>query len=184
MDINSKKAVRKFILAKRDQCKAEDRICWDEAIFNKFVNSEYYKKNKVIFIFVNFRSEVDTHKIINKALEDGKTICVPKIISKEDGMRAYRIKGFQDMEPGYYGILEPSEECEEISIKDIELMVMPGAAFDRNGGRIGYGGGFYDRFLTKVEGNVKKIALAYELQVLDSVPMETNDIRIDNIVTN
>ena len=182
--MNSKKDVRKFILDKRDHCSAEDRLRWDEAIYNKFIKSEDYKKAKVIFIFVSFRSEVDTHKIINKAIEDGKTICVPKVVSKQDGMRVFRINGLGDMEPGYYGILEPSEKCDEIPIKDIDLITIPGAAFDRKGGRIGYGGGFYDRFLTKIPGNVKKIALAYEIQVLNSVPMNENDIRIDGIITN
>lgn len=184
MDMSSKNALRKFILAKRDQSIAEDRANWDEEILNRFTTSEYYKKSKVIFIFVSFRSEVDTHKIIKKAIEDGKIICVPKVISKEHGMKVYRIKSLEDLVAGYYGILEPSEKCEEVSINDIELAVMPGAAFDREGGRIGYGGGFYDRFLTKVQGNIKKIALAYKLQIIEAVPMEENDIRIDDIITN
>ena len=184
MNINSKNALRKFILAKRDQYCIEDRRNWDEIIYNKFISSDYYKKSKVIFIFVSFRSEVNTHKIIIKAIEDGKTICVPRIVSKEQGMKVYRIKGLEELETGYYGVLEPSEKCEEISIKDIDLVIMPGAAFDRNGGRLGYGGGFYDRFLSKAQENLKKIALAYEFQILESVPMEGTDIRIDDVITN
>jgi len=184
MDFNCKKQVRKYMLDKRDKCNNQKRSGWDSIIFNKFISSEYYKSAKLIFIFVSFRSEVDTLSIIKKAIEDGKTICVPKVISKEEGMKVFKISGLDDLESGYYEILEPLKKCEEISIKDIDLVVMPGAAFDLEGGRIGYGGGFYDRFLLKIDDNVKKLALAYKFQVLDSVPMDENDIRADMIITD
>lgn len=179
-----KKDIRKNTLLKRDNISESIKSEWDGIIFEKLISSSFYKNSKDIFVFVSFRSEVDTHKIIKNALMDGKNIYVPKVISKDEGMKAYKIKSLEDMEVGYYGILEPKSCCQEISPNFIDLVIIPGAAFDKNGGRIGYGGGYYDRFLPLLRGSVKKIAIAYKLQVIDSVPMEEKDIRVDEIITN
>jgi len=184
MDFESKQEVRKYILEMRDRQRREDRARWDDVIFSKFIDSEYYKNSEVIFIFVSFRSEVDTHRIIKKALEDGKTICVPRVISKNDGMKAFRINSIEELKKGSFGVLEPSADCKEVPGAEIDLVVMPGAAFDKNGGRIGYGGGFYDRFLSGLRHNAKKIALAYDFQILKHVPMDEHDIKPDGIITN
>ncbi|HEY5575510.1 MAG TPA: 5-formyltetrahydrofolate cyclo-ligase [Clostridiaceae bacterium] len=179
-----KKELRKKMLEMRDQQKPADRALWDDIIYNKFTGSEYYRDASVIFIFVSFRSEVDTHRIIRKALEDGKVVGVPRVLSKKEGIKVFRIDSMSDLETGYFGVLEPKEGCPEIPAEDIELIVMPGAAFDREGGRIGYGGGFYDRYLAEAGRAVGKIALAYRFQVMDKVPMDENDMRVDSIITN
>lgn len=182
--MEDKKAIRKHILNKRDGLTEADRAQWDKDIFQKFISSNHYKNAKNIFIFVSFKSEVNTREIIKKAFKDGKRISVPKVISKEEGMKAYVIKGFQDLELSNYGILEPKDTCMEMDVNKIDLVVMPGAAFDNKGGRIGYGGGYYDRFLPKIRKNVKKIALAYKMQLIPIVPMDERDIRVDEIITN
>jgi 5-formyltetrahydrofolate cyclo-ligase len=183
-NIMDKKELRKKILEMRDQQKPADRALWDDIVYNKFIGSEYYRNSKVIFIFVSFRSEVDTHRIIRKALEDGKVVGVPKVVSKKEGMKVFRIDSISDLEAGYFGVLEPKEGCRSIPAEEIDLIVMPGAAFDRVGGRIGYGGGFYDRYLADMGADVKKIALAYRMQVLEKVPMDENDMRVGSIITN
>ena len=179
-----KKELRIKMLKMRDQQKPADRALWDDIIYSKFTGSEYYRDARVIFIFVSFRSEVDTHRIIRKALEDGKTVGVPKVLSKEKGISVCRIESMSDLEEGYFGVLEPKEGCPLIPAEEIDLIALPGAAFDRDGGRIGYGGGFYDKYLSETAAAAKKIALAYKMQVLSSVPMEDTDIRVDDIVTN
>lgn len=183
MENKNKNELREAMLKKRDSQSLEEKARKDAAIFEKFIASEYYNNSKVIFIFVSFRSEVDTHRIIERAINDGKIVCVPKVISRKEGMKAFIINDFKDLKEGYFGILEPSEKCPEIERNKIDIAVMPGAAFDRNGGRIGYGGGFYDRFLKDLE-SIKKIALAYDFQVLEKVPMDENDVRIDGVITN
>ncbi|MBP1743847.1 MAG: 5-formyltetrahydrofolate cyclo-ligase [Firmicutes bacterium] len=179
-----KKEIREKVLQLRDQQKPADRALWDDIIYGKFTGSEDYRDAGVIFIFVSFRSEVDTHRIIRKALEDGKTVVVPKVVSKKEGMKVFRIGSMSDLEAGYFGVLEPKEGCLPIPSEEIDLVVMPGAAFDREGGRIGYGGGFYDRYLSEMGREVRKVALAYRMQVLDKVTMDENDIRVDSIITN
>jgi len=183
MNIKSKKEIRKEILQKRDSINERDRKLMDEEIFNRLVNSDEYKKAKSIFAFVSFKSEVNTHKFIEYALSQGKTIGVPKIRKKEEGMEVFKIHSLSDLESGYFGVMEPIESCEKINKDNIDFILMPGAVFDEKGGRIGYGRGFYDKFLSDVKDSVPKIAIAYELQIIDSVPMEEYDIKIDGIIT-
>jgi len=184
MDLQNKKDIRKFILEQREKIDDNIRSEWDKNIFDLFINSELYKKAKVIFVFVSFKSEVNTHQIIETALKDSKTIYVPKIQLKEKGMEIFEINSLEQLKLGYFNILEPQEGCLSAPMDSIDLILMPGVAFDRRGGRVGYGKGFYDRFLRNMIKTVNKIALAYDLQILDKVPMDEFDVRIDGIITN
>ncbi|WP_125153813.1 5-formyltetrahydrofolate cyclo-ligase [Clostridium rectalis] len=179
-----KKSLRKQVLEKRDALTYKERGYLDKEIFNKLIQSNFYKNSNCIFVFVSYKTEVDTHLIIKKALQDGKTVCVPKVISKEKGMVAVKIKDFSELLVSTYGILEPKICNNLVNPKEIDLVLLPGAVFDGNGGRIGYGGGFYDRFLVNVKPSVSKIGLAYKIQVVKKVPMDELDIRIDGIITN
>lgn len=183
MDIQEKKNIRNQILQHRESLDLYTRSQWDESIYNKLINSEAYKRANTIFAFVSFKSEVDTHKIIRYALEDGKTICVPRIESKQKGLEIFKIEDFEQLKKGYFGILEPVESCPEADSKELDLILMPGVAFDRQGGRLGYGAAFYDRFLSKLDKKVDKIALAYHFQILDNIPMDEHDVRIDGVIT-
>jgi 5-formyltetrahydrofolate cyclo-ligase len=156
----------------------------DIKIFNRIVNSNFYKKANCIFTFVSFGSEIDTHVLIELAIGERKTVCVPKVISKEAGMKAVRINSFVELKPGRFGILEPGESCPEVPKQDIDLVLVPGLAFDRKGGRIGYGAGFYDRFLMDCRKTTLKVGVAYDFQVLSKVPTDELDVRLDAIVTN
>lgn len=184
MDLKNKKDIRRFILEQRDKLEPDIKKELDKKIFSELIDSEAYKNASVIFVFVSFKSEVDTHEIIKQALKDSKTICVPKINTKEREMEIFKINSLGELKEGYYGILEPGEDCPSVNSNDIDLVLMPGAAFDRQGGRIGYGGGFYDRFLSRMNKKVDKIALAFDFQILDRVPMDEFDVRVDGIVTN
>ncbi|WP_291579027.1 5-formyltetrahydrofolate cyclo-ligase [Clostridium sp. UBA6640] len=183
MNRKSKKEIRKEILQKRDLICEEDKKLIDEEVFNRLISSDEYKKANTIFAFVSFKSEVDTYKFIEHALSQGKTVGVPKVIKEEKYMDVFKINFLSDLESGYFGVMEPSESCEKINKDNIDFILMPGAVFDEKGGRIGYGGGFYDKFLSDVKDSVPKIAIAYELQIIDSVPMEEYDIKIDGIIT-
>lgn len=184
MGFQSKSDIRKQIIEYRDSIDLKVRRQWDENIFNKLINSEVFEKAQTIFAFVSFRSEVDTHKIISHAIKEGKTVCVPKIESKQKGIEIFKIGSFDQLKEGYFGILEPDESCPLADRENIDIILMPGVAFDRQGGRIGYGAGFYDRFLTNMKKRVDKIALAYDLQLIDIIPMDEHDVRIDGVITD
>lgn len=182
--MESKRGIRKMIKERRALLTEAERENLDSIIFKKVTNSKEYQEAKVIFIFVSYDTELDTHKIIKQALKDGKRVSVPRIISKEEGMDVVEIKGFEDLKPGAYGILEPEDSKFKIDESLIDVSYLPGVAFDRKGGRVGYGGGFYDRFLRKTRKDSLKIALGYSFQVLEEVPMDDNDEFIDGIITD
>lgn len=184
MDLGNKKAIREMVLKKRDELNPNLKEELDNNIFTRLINSNFYKESQSIFSFVSFGSEVDTIRIIGHALKEGRMVCVPKIPSRDKGMEVYSIRGFDELKEGYYKILEPVEGLRKVSGEEIDLILMPGVAFDRQGGRVGYGAGFYDRYLRSMTKNINKIALAYDFQLINRVPTDEFDVSIDGIITD
>ncbi|MCR5607539.1 MAG: 5-formyltetrahydrofolate cyclo-ligase [Lachnospiraceae bacterium] len=184
-DIDSLKlALRKKMINNRDSIIPAIAKSAGIIIEKKFLNSDYYKNCDIILIYVSKGNEADTFFLINKALQDGKKVAVPKVISKGI-MYFYYITSIEQLSPGSMGILEPdSDLCALLDKKDVkinDIFVCPGVAFDKEGSRLGYGGGFYDRYLRMF--NNKKIAFSYEIQILDSIPMGEYDEKVDVIFT-
>ena len=179
-----KSGLRREMIKKRYLISQREREEWDRSILNQVFSSEYYIKSSVIFIYVSYNGEVDTHKLIMHALSDGKIVCVPRVISRSAGMEAVPIKGFDDLVSGAYGILEPQKEIPAASPQSIDFAIVPGVAFSGTGERLGYGGGFYDRYLKLLKPSAVRAALAYSLQIVDNIPMEPQDERVSMIFTN
>ncbi|MDD3224149.1 MAG: 5-formyltetrahydrofolate cyclo-ligase [Clostridium sp.] len=177
----NKKEIRHYILNEKAKLLEDNKKQLDDAIYNNVINCNFFIKSKFIFTYVSFENEVYTHSIIKKALSQGKRICVPKIISKKSGMVACEIKSMQELVEGKYGILEPISDNNKIDSKDIDFALIPGLAFDKDGYRIGYGGGFYDRFLASAD--FYKMGLSYEFQFMNNVPKEDFDEKIDGMIT-
>ena len=131
---------------------------------------------------VSFGSEVNTHEIIKKAIIDKKNIYVPKIDMKKKEMIAVKIHSLIELSVNNYGILEPINVDKDKIANDFDIIVMPGVAFDENGNRIGYGGGYYDKYLEKNIFKAKKVALAYEEQILERIESDFHDIKVDFII--
>lgn len=180
----NKAYIRKIMKEKRDNLCDNKKEKLDSIIFQKVIKSEEYNKAKIIFIFVSYKSEVDTHNIIKYALKDGKLVCVPKVMYKNSYMEAVGIYDFNELKEGAYGILEPQNIDLRVEETSIDICYVPGLAFDKNGGRIGYGGGYYDKFLKKIKNDSKKIGLAYNFQIVDKVPMEEYDIHMDGFISD
>ncbi|MPQ44678.1 5-formyltetrahydrofolate cyclo-ligase [Clostridium tarantellae] len=178
-----KEDLRLYIKKKRNSLKSNDKKILDNKIKINFIESEYFKKSKVIFIYVNMDSEIDTLAIIKEALRVGKKVAVPKVLPGVREMKALEIKSLLDLnESGAFGILEPNINNIDLS-NEIDLVILPGLAFDRDGNRVGYGGGFYDTFLDKhhIEN---RIALCYDFQVVEEIEIEDFDKVINGIITN
>ena len=141
---DDKKVLRKKILTERKNINIVKKEEMDNKILDKFYKSEYYRKSKKIFIYVSFDSEINTKAIINKALMDNKKIYVPRTEFKTRRMDAVEITSLDSLVESEYGILEPSIKESCINPNELDLIVVPGVAFDRQGGRMGYGAGFYD----------------------------------------
>ena len=181
--MEGKKELRSRILNLRDSLPLDLRKKYDEEIYKRVIESEYYKNSKTIFIFVSYKTEVDTRSIIKKALKDGKRIVVPKIKTKKDGILPIAIKDFNELSSGNYGILEPIED-NIIDKEEIDLILAPGVAFDKDGGRLGYGGGFYDRFIGSLNKKIPIVAIGYNVQIVDKVPRDEFDMNVNGIITN
>lgn len=180
----NKKELREHMKELRDSITCEKRARYDEVIYKKVINCEYYTNAKILFSYVSFGSEVCTHKIIEHALANNKTVCVPKVINRTEGMKAVKINSLEELNQGNFGVLEPENLEKSIAPEAIDLILIPGLAFDKFGGRLGYGAGYYDSFLKEVKKDALKIALSYSIQILDKVPMEAHDIFIENLITN
>jgi len=184
--LKDKDKLRKEYMTKRANLQSTIINKSSSIITNK-LDSYIHKNNfKNIMIFVSFRNEIYTHELIKKWLNDGeKNIYVPYIESNIDQMKISQIEDFdKDLEKGVYNILEPIEKVKKESNNyDLDIIVVPGLIFSKNGYRIGYGGGYYDKFLSRVSDKVKKVGIVYSDFVLDDLPVDDYDIPVDLIMT-
>jgi len=179
----NKKEIRKFAEKIRNSIPKEEKKKKDEIIRNQLFKWDLYIKSKYLFCYVSFRSEVDTFEIIDKSISDGKIVAVPKIFPKKKIMKAFIIESIdKSLRPGEYGILEPTDECPEADYDKLDLIIAPGLAFTERGERLGYGGGYYDRFLSEYP-KVPVCALTYESLITNSLPVKENDIAVDYLIT-
>ncbi|MBS4215655.1 MULTISPECIES: 5-formyltetrahydrofolate cyclo-ligase [Neobacillus] len=143
---------------------------------------EDWEQAQVIGITISRTPEVDTYQIIRKAWESGKQVVVPKCYPKEKRLSFRSLTEFSQLESVFYGLLEPNvEQTTEVSPDKIDLLIVPGLAYTRSGFRLGFGGGYYDRFLTGYSGNT--LSLAFEEQLIPEFPVEQYDIPVAKIVT-
>jgi len=174
--------IRREIQKIRDSMPRNDKESKDKKILNFLFNWNIYQEAKTIFCYVSFRSEINTLDIIKDALTRGKRVCVPKVLPEMNLMKPFLIKDpNKDLKKGFYGILEPDEKCPEVNPEEIDLIIVPGLAFTHEGYRIGYGGGFYDRFLSNSESIT--CSLAYDFQLYDELPVKDFDIPVDYLIT-
>ena len=174
-----KKEIRKMVIGLRDLQSVEVKSKYDSIIFSRVLDNKDITGAKTIFIFISFKSEGETIYLIERLLNRGHTVCVPRLEGKD--MKAIEISSLDNLEETKYA-LEP-KTGKEVEIRDIDVILVPGIAFDRKGNRIGYGGGYYDKFMKEIRKDCKKIALAYELQILDTIPVDKWDVKIDSLIT-
>lgn len=182
--MQDKASLRKELLSKRDNIPLVVKKSKDQQIAERLFNLPEFKAATTIFFFASFRSEVDTVAMMERALDENKRIVLPKVEGQNLGL--YEINRLDELIPGYMGIPEPSvlSEDRKIAISDVNAVIIPGAAFDETGNRVGYGGGFYDRLLAGIERDIPIIAPTYEEQIIDVVPIEPHDRKITIILTD
>jgi 5-formyltetrahydrofolate cyclo-ligase len=180
-----KKKLRKEVLSKRDSIIPSERKKKDTLIKQKLFCLPEFKTAKAILFYASFRTEVDTIGMIEESFRMGKSVFVPKVDKIQHRLQLYEIKDLRELSPGYMGIPEPFLPDQRVRvIKDVDLAIVPGACFDRFGNRLGYGAGYYDILLSDVKKKIPFIALAYEEQLIDAIPSEKHDIKVDAIVTD
>jgi 5-formyltetrahydrofolate cyclo-ligase len=147
----------------------------------RFLTSELFARAGVIALYAPVKREVDTSVVMRTALGQGKKILYPVVAG---GMLLFReITGDKDLVPGAFGIAEPGNECPERLPDEAECIVVPGVAFDRGGRRIGYGKGYYDRALHRLEGTGRLVGFGFDFQLVEAIVGEPHDVALDLIIT-
>lgn len=177
--------LRKVILARKDLLTKEEQAKKSEAIHRRLLSLPAWEEATLVMIYVSFGSEVSTDYLIKKALAQGKRVAVPYCYREERKLTASIIYDYPgDLIPRTWGILEPRpESLRPIDPSYIDLCLVPGVAFDIFGNRLGYGAGYYDRFLPGLRAGTPKIALAFEIQIVDTVFPTPRDVPVDLIIT-
>ncbi|MDO4261608.1 MAG: 5-formyltetrahydrofolate cyclo-ligase [Eubacteriales bacterium] len=180
MTKNEKQEIRAEVKRRRAEADPEKLHGDSLKIMERFTGLSVYRESGLLLAYVDAKREVETRLLMERAWEDGKTVAVPRVDG--DGiMHYYMIESLRELEPGSFGIMEPKESCPLCKAEE-GLMLMPGVAFDERCRRVGYGGGYYDRYLEKHPG-LLHIALAFEFQIFPEVPSEPHDILPQMIVT-
>jgi len=177
-----KNFIRRKILSVRENHKEEERAEKDQRIKEKLFSLPEFEKAKCVLFYVSIKGEVRTYDMISDTLEKGKRVLVPLADLKKKDLLISEINDLDELSPGAFGIPEPKDP-REFPLEKIDLVVIPGIAFDRKGNRVGYGMGFYDRFLKKLRKRTPLIALAYDFQIVSKIPADDHDIRVHKIVT-
>lgn len=188
-DGQKKDEVRRRALAVRDALPSEYRKMHSGAIMEDVLQSGQYRRARIILSYSSFRSEVDTDRLNRETLIRGKELYLPKTYAGEKRMSFYPVTDLSKLSSGYQGILEPQEtvsferrtEEEHFLTKEEVLMVMPGVAFDERGFRMGYGGGYYDRYLFQYGVGITSILVAFEEQRIPLLPADEFDVKPDFI---
>lgn len=179
--------LRKKILAVRDGVSPQVRHQKSRSIIEQLFHLEEIEKRERFFVYVDFRSEVETRYLLAWLLRQGKEVMVPHTLVHERRLLPVAIRDMdKDLAPGFCSIPEPREELRTGRVRaasEIETIILPGSVFDEKGGRLGYGGGYYDRFLANEAPVATRIGLAFELQVVDQLILGTHDERLDILVT-
>ena len=173
--------LRKALLRKRGDIPPRSRHVKSCRILRKLAQTTIFKKAEHIAFYYGIAPEVETKSFLKKVLKD-KKIYLPRINSKKS-LTLCRVRSFsKELKKGAYNIMEPRAFCEKRPAGKMDIIVAPGVAFDRLGGRLGRGGGYYDRLLRKA-GKVVKIGVCFREQVVKKVPMQACDVRVDKIIT-
>lgn len=177
--METKQVIRKEIFKRRKAALPERVAADSHTICQTLTGLQEFLDAAWIYLYIDCKNEVMTGEIMDEALRLGKRVVAPKVIGQD--MIFYEITSRDDLEPGYFGIPEPREGLSEAEGEQ-GLLLMPGVAFDPQRHRVGYGGGFYDRYLEKHTGHFKA-AIAFEFQIMEEVPVEPTDILPDLVIT-
>jgi 5-formyltetrahydrofolate cyclo-ligase len=176
-----KSMLRKAILARRLALSAAEQSAAGDVIQGTFLAMPEYLAAASVALYCAVNNEVSTERVINHALLTGKALFLPAVEGHK--MLFRRVTAREDLVDGRFGIMQPAVGCTAAAPEEIDLIVVPGVGFDLSGQRIGYGKGYYDRVLHRLEGKGALVAFCYEFQLVDSLAGEQHDVNMDRIIT-
>lgn len=173
-------------LAHENRKNQEDKDGVSKLIVDRFMKMSEYAAAQTVMFYVDVRDEVRTRHALPEAIQGDKRIVIPYCVDGE--LELFHLESMDELEVGMYKILEPRKDLREVASKrlqaeDLDLIMVPGVAFDRNGGRTGHGKGYYDKLLEHARADTPLVALAFECQLFSEIPCEDHDIYMDKVVT-
>ncbi len=186
VNIHVKQELRQRILDRIKEQKEEIALSKSRIIFAKVIALPVFQSARTILFYASFRGEVDTFALMREAMVLNKRVALPLIRKEEQRIVPMLIKTLSGLRPGPYGIMTPEDEPRDrVDAAELDLVVVPGVAFDRRHNRLGRGAGYYDRFLSGLSATTPTIGLAYDLQVVDAITgIEAHDRPVTYLVTN
>jgi len=189
-----KKSIRTELLSRRDAIPPALRLRKDAAIQQRLFALEEFRKALNVMMYVSFRSEADTKSCLPHIIALGKKLILPLVDAANRLLELYEVRDVSELVPGYMGIPEPRIKVNRrVDLSAVDLIIIPGAGFDMKGNRIGYGGGYYDRLLSGIRNQKSTshpqplppvlVALAFEEQIIEEIPSEPHDIKMDMLIT-
>ena len=179
--LSGKQVLRRELLALRNAISPEDKQSWDAAINRAITEHEWFERAQMILAYYPVGSEPDIRPALEQALRQGKQIYLPRCEKAKREMSFYQVQSLEGLRPGAYGIPEPEGHC-SLCIVNCALCIVPGIAFDKAGFRLGYGGGYYDRFLAR-HGDLRTLGVCYEMLLRASLPRDASDIAVERVIT-
>ncbi|MDP8211935.1 MAG: 5-formyltetrahydrofolate cyclo-ligase [Candidatus Zapsychrus exili] len=187
MEKQTKEVLRNKILTLLRNQKEEDRSVKSLCILNKLFKIPEFKNANTVLFYASFDGEVDTFEMIKQAKQLGKKIGLPRINKNDKEITPILVEYLEkDLEAGPYGIKQPIDNgTNRLDLNDIDLVCVPGVAFDKKNNRLGRGGGYYDRFLSRLSSRIPTIGLAFDLQIVDEIPLQkSHDIPVSQVILN
>jgi 5-formyltetrahydrofolate cyclo-ligase len=179
-----KNEIRKELITKRENVEREIIVKNSQLIEEFLFDIPEFKSSTTILFYASFRNEVDTKRMIEKSIALGKRILVPICLPETRDLILSELKSLKELVPGHYGVKEPeSQFVRPVSKEEVEVVIVPGVAFDKKGYRLGYGAGYYDRLIERLSLGCTTIGLAFEMQILNIVPAQQHDMKVDIIIT-
>lgn len=184
--METKSEIRKRVIDERNALDIQVIAEKSASVCEKLCSLEQYARAGMILAYMSYRNEVSTDLFIKRCLRDGKRVAVPKVVQGSGReLELYEIRDVKrDIKPGFKGIPEPDiTTALRAAPSDIDMAVIPGVSFDKSRFRVGYGAGYYDRFLGKLRADCIKVGVAFEIQLVDNVCADTHDVPMDMIIT-
>ena len=180
-----KKDFRKQVIESRKNKDSEFISINSQIITEKLLSMNSIQQASTIMLYIDFNNEVKTDQLITKLISLRKTVTSPVTIKDERKLIPYEIINLKEgINIGTYGIREPNKDLSnEIDVKNIDVLIVPAVAYDKNCYRLGYGGGYYDRFIERLRDDAITIGIAFDLQLFDSIPKEEHDAQLNYIIT-
>lgn len=185
MGNNLKDNLRKNLLNQRKSMDIQNVTAFSNKIMSTIMELPQFINSKNIMLYLSFNKEVNTYPLIKWCFDNGKTVIAPYCIQDKREIVPFKITNLtSDLAKSTFGVMEPKHDLlEKANIEDIDLILVPGVVFDVNCNRIGFGAGYYDRFLPKIAKNTPTIGIAYDYQIIDEIPTGKYDVSLDFIIT-